>query len=509
MNRFQFATVALIALSLVSSISAQGDPSHGLYAEALARERVLRDPRRLPSLSELRSAVELYESLLRPGLQTDYEDRALWQAAGLATEAYDRFRQAKDLEIGKRLLRTLETTYPNSPLASRVTERYGTFEALSQLALLQEIEREVHGGMIRATLHFNQEVVFRSARLQAPDRLFFDFFSTDVVSRYRNATMKFNDDSDVITGIRLGRHPDKTTRVVLDTYDVDLCTIITLYAPYRIVVDCEKNSPATSLWTEPEPSTIPNRPPLMSQTNAPLSLARQLGLQITRVVIDPGHGGRDPGATSSAIEEADLVLDVAQRLARKLTEHPSTEVVMTRRSDKYLSLKSRTALANRVHGDLFLSIHANASRNPEARGVETYSLDFADSSNSEQIAAQENVSGASTMNDLGGLLEAIATNSKVDESRHFAAVIQHAMVNRLREADDTLPDLGVKQAPFMVLIGARMPSALAEISFLSNPKDSQLLSSDLYRNLVADALFDGILHYQRSLALPSQIAEQN
>ena len=117
MNRFQFATVALIALSLVSSISAQGDSSHGLYAEALARERVLRDPRRLPSLSELRSAVELYESLLRPGLQTGYEDRALWQAAGLATEAYDRFRQAKDLEIGKRLLKTLEATYPNSPFA--------------------------------------------------------------------------------------------------------------------------------------------------------------------------------------------------------------------------------------------------------------------------------------------------------------------------------------------------------------------------------------------------------
>lgn len=506
MNRFQFAIVTFITLCLVSSLSAQSDPSHRLYTDALARERALRDPSRTPSLSELRSAVESYESLILPGRRTGYEVRALWQMAGLATEAYDRFRQPEDLDLGTRLLKTLESRYPDNPLATRARERYSTFELLSQVGLLQEIERETLTGTVRATLHFNQEVEFHSAQLEGPDRLFFDFSSTEVVSRYRNLTMNFSDSSGAITGIRLGRHPKNTTRVVLDTYDVDLCKVSILHDPYRIIIDCQESPPLTSLSTEPD---FPNQSLLVSEGEPTLSVARQLGLQVARVVIDPGHGGHDPGASSSAIEEADLVLDVAQRLARKLTDNPSTEVVMTRRSDKYLSLESRTTLANRVHGDLFLSIHANASRNPAARGVETYSLDFAESSNSEQIAARENSSSARAMNDLGDLLETIATKSKVNESHQFAAVIQRAMVSHLRKADATLPDLGVKQAPFMVLIGARMPSVLAEISFLSNPKDSELLSSDLYRDLVADALFDGILSYQRGLTPPPQFAEQD
>lgn len=509
MKRSHFAVPIFLALCLESGLSAQNDSPHRIYTDALVRERALRAPSSSPSLSDFRSTVEFYESLLLSGHATGYEDRVLWQAAGLATESYDRFRKPEDLELGTRLLKTLETKYPNSPLASRATERYSTFQALSQVGLLQEIERETLTGSVRATLHFNQEVVFSSGKLQAPNRLFFDFSNTEVVSRYRNTAMNFNDGSRAITGIRLGHHPENTTRVVLDTYDANLCTVRISRDPYRIVINCEDNPLPTDPWMEAKAPTNPKTSPPTLKVEPTMSLARQLGLQVTRVVIDPGHGGHDPGASSSTIKEADLVLDIAQRLARKLTANPSTEVVMTRRTDIYRSLESRTTLANRVNGDLFLSIHANASRNPAARGVETYSLDFAESSNSEQIAALENSSGGRTMNDLENLLETIATNSKLGESHNFAAVIQRSMVRHLREADTTLPDLGVKQAPFVVLIGARMPSVLAEISFLSNAKDAELLSSDAYRNLVADALFDGILSYQRGLAPPPQFAEQD
>ena len=216
-------------------------------------------------------------------------------------------------------------------------------------------------------------------------------------------------------------------------------------------------------------------------------------------MIDPGHGGHDPGAKARGLAEADLVLDVAHRLVQRLSTQPGLEVVMTRRRDSYLPLEARTTLANRVQADLFLSIHANASRNPYTRGVETYFLNLATDPAAERLAARENVAGVKTMHDLEGLLQTIATNSKVNESRDFAEAIHRTLLHTLRTVDPELPDLGVKQAPFVVLIGARMPSILAEISFVTNRQDATLLSTEAYRDLIADALFEGILRYQRSL----------
>ena len=181
---------------------------------------------------------------------------------------------------------------------------------------------------------------------------------------------------------------------------------------------------------------------------------------------------------------------------------------MTRRGDHYLPLEARTTLANRVQADLFLSIHANASRNAQARGVETYFLNLASDPEAERLAARENVAGIKTMHELEGLLQSIATNSKVDESRDFATTVQRALLHKLRTADSEMPDLGVKQAPFVVLIGARMPSVLAEISFVTNSQDATMLSTDAYRDLIADALFDGIVRYRQSLGAAPLLALQ-
>ena len=257
--------------------------------------------------------------------------------------------------------------------------------------------------------------------------------------------------------------------------------------------------------------TLPPPPAVRSEPAAPdeFSLARQLGLQVSRIVIDPGHGGHDPGARSRGLQEADVVLDIAHKLERLLLTQPGIEVVLTRRGNSYLPLEARTTLANRVEADLFLSIHANASRNTAVRGVETYFLNFAPNPQAERIAARENVSGAGTMNDLATLLQAIAGNSKIDESRAFADKVQGSLVSRLRRHDPDIPNLGVKQAPFIVLIGARMPSILAEISFLTNPHDATLLSTGEYREDVAEALFEGILRYQRSLDRALRLAKQN
>jgi N-acetylmuramoyl-L-alanine amidase len=228
------------------------------------------------------------------------------------------------------------------------------------------------------------------------------------------------------------------------------------------------------------------------------SVARQLGLGVSRIVIDPGHGGHDPGATAFSVSEAELVLDVALRL-ETLLQQQGIDVVLTHRTNDYLSLEERTNIANRESADLFLSIHANASANATVRGIETYFLNFALNRQAERVAARENAASEKTMNSLPGIIKAITLNSKLNESRDFAALIQRSLVRGLTASNNALKDLGVKQAPFMVLIGASMPSVLAEIAFVTNRQEARLVKSPAYRQKIAGSLLTGILKYQQAL----------
>jgi len=251
------------------------------------------------------------------------------------------------------------------------------------------------------------------------------------------------------------------------------------------------------------PADLPSR-----NLNGGLSMARQLGLGVSRIVIDPGHGGHDPGATGKGVSEAELVLDVALRLEQLLQKQQGVEVILTRRSDEFIPLPERTAIANREGADLFLSIHANASNNVQARGVETYFLNFAQNLSAAAVAARENAASAQLMGALPDFVKAIALNNKLDESRDFATFVQQAMVARLKTSNKTLRNLGVKQAPFVVLIGAAMPSVLAEISFVTNPQEARLLKGNAYRQRIAEALFNAIKKYQASLKDVTAVALQ-
>jgi N-acetylmuramoyl-L-alanine amidase len=236
-----------------------------------------------------------------------------------------------------------------------------------------------------------------------------------------------------------------------------------------------------------------------ANSNGKFSLSRQLGLGVSRVVIDAGHGGHDPGAHGNGIDEAELTLDVARRLRTLLEKQDGIDVVMTRDTDVYVPLEERTAIANREGADLFLSIHANASRNAKARGVETYFLNFALNPEAEAVAARENAGSGRAMHNLPDIVKAIALNDKINESRDFAETVQRSMVKRLASRNRALRDLGVKQAPFVVLIGAGMPSVLAEISFVTNRQEGALLKTGAYRQQIAQALFEAILKYQQGL----------
>jgi N-acetylmuramoyl-L-alanine amidase len=407
--------------------------------------------------------------------------------------------------------------------------------------LVRAINRVVLPEVVRIVVELDTEVPFHHERLENPTRVFVDLQGTQLTPALRDAVLTYSD--DIVRQVRIGRHPANTTRIVLDVTNLARYSFFTLYQPFRLVIDCERaplagvlsgstlatsatgllpSRPLVTTWTssmpvvpslaiaakDDEPSrrleatgvsvaALPAPLPPSANGRGGFSIARQLGLGASRIVIDPGHGGHDPGALKDRASEADLVLDIALRLEQLLLKQPGFEVVLTRRMDSYVALEERTAIANREGADLFLSIHANASGNANTRGVETYFLNFAATADAAAVAARENATSDRTMSSLPDLVKAITLSNKREESRDFAASVQRALFQRLPKAG--MRNLGVRQAPFVVLIGAEMPSILTEVAFLTNRQDQQLLKSSSYRQLIAEALLSGILRYHQTL----------
>jgi len=231
------------------------------------------------------------------------------------------------------------------------------------------------------------------------------------------------------------------------------------------------------------------------------SLVRTLGLKIGRIVIDAGHGGHDSGTTGpGGIEEKQVVLDVALRLGKLLKQRLGADVIFTRDNDTFIPLETRTAIANKAQADLFLSIHANSSPDSSARGVETYYLNFTTSPDALEVAARENAVSDESIHELSDLVKKITLKDKIDESREFAADVQRSLYNDLEDGNPGLRDRGVKKAPFVVLIGANMPSILAEISFLTNSDDARQLQQPAYRQRIAESLYRGVARYISGLS---------
>jgi N-acetylmuramoyl-L-alanine amidase len=255
-----------------------------------------------------------------------------------------------------------------------------------------------------------------------------------------------------------------------------------------------KSDPSKSAALAPPSESKPTR-------DGQRSLTRALGLKISRIVIDPGHGGHDTGTIGPhGLMEKDLCLDVALRLGREIEEKlPGAEVIYTRKDDTFVPLEERTAIANDAKADLFISVHANSSHDAAARGIETYYLNFATSEESMAVAARENALAQSSLHDLQDIIKKIARNEKVEESKELASDIQDSLTHRLQLVSQDERNRGVKKAPFVVLIGANMPSVLSEISFISNPSDERLLRKTDQRQRVADGLYRGIASYLDSL----------
>ena len=549
MRSFVRACASALALStLVSGAVLGAQSAEARYTGMLEREAELRRELDLASqlrtqppgdastalLRRVRATVKAYEDVVARYPRSGYSDNALWQAAVLSADAFWQFGDTRDRAAALRLLDRLKAEFPSSSLVARIaaqTSRLNDVVATTnRLATLTAVRREVLPDALRITLELKREATFHDERLENPARVFVDLRNTQAVEALQEARIAYED--DVVRQTRIGRQPDNRTRVVFDLRGAGRYSVYSLYNPYRVVIDFERlpaREPRTVVAAKEPPRPRPERPASAAATaaaSAPAapapaapaatppataaangrggySLSRQLGLGVSRVVIDPGHGGRDPGAQVRDLNEAELVLDIALRLERLLVKDALVEVVLTRRTNTYVPLEERTAIANRSDADLFLSIHANASPNAAVRGFETYFLNFAPNPEAEALAARENAGSAKRMGSLPDIVKAIALNNKIDESRDFAAMIQGALQERLSKTDRNARSLGVKQAPFTVLIGATMPSALAEVSFLTNRDEATLLRSDSYRQRIADALLDGIVKYGNSLKKPA------
>lgn len=345
----------------------------------------------------------------------------------------------------------------------------------------------------RISIALEKEAAFEHHKL--PNRLYLDVEGARLAQGVKDLSIG----DGLLKTVRIAQFRPATVRVVLDLDSIKEYKVFTFSDPFRIIVDV-KGDRRQEISSSKE--VIETRKPEAKKPEAkkgePAAKQKQ-GFKpgrIRRIVIDPGHGGHDPGAVSpSGTKEKDIVLDIGLNLAEKIREELGIDAVLTRSTDVFLELQERTAIANKVGADLFVSIHANASLNRAANGIETYYLNLAKTEKAAQLAAKENGTTLEKVSLLQAVLFDLMANYKLNDSAHLADEVQKALYKKALTGYPSVKNLGVKQGPFYVLVGATMPSILVETAFLSNERDEQKLLDPEYQDLTADGILEGIRGY--------------
>ncbi len=390
-----------------------------------------------------------------------------------------------------------------------------------------------HPGFFRVVLEIEKIREFYSAELKDPERLYLDIFQARLQPGLHGASYPIN--SGCVKTLRLAQKNPSTVRLTVELVPGTKQSekIYYLKDPPRLVLDIyQRGSPAQGFTSPsavqserpagqssgakvvpPKPRSDSSRPASETaagtESSSPrppspagsgYSLVRQLGLGVKRIVLDPGHGGSDPGCMSpSGLKEKEVALDLARRLKNMLETQGKFEVFLTRDGDLTLPLEKRTTFANQKGADLFVSIHLNASPRKNRTGVETFYLNFSPDPAVNELAARENASSTKNIREMKLIVDKIIKNSKYEESRDLAERVHRNLLEHLKHNFGPRDDLGVKGGPFWVLIGSEMPAVLVEVSHLSNAKEEAALKTETYREAVATGLFRGIMEYVKSL----------
>jgi N-acetylmuramoyl-L-alanine amidase len=467
------------------------------------------------------------------------------QAAQLYAQQIRRYQDGDKYAQALNRLREIDDTHE---ISSR--EKLALPSGDTNLVKVLPVQYWSSDNYTRIVIRSSGPVTYTSKLLERtgsqPRKLFIDFAHSTIDKKYQTPVpIK----EGLLQQIRSGQLNSNTVRINLDIESISTYKIFSLNDPFRVIVDVhgqqkvlstsktiprlkrervelpEKKIPPQTVTKKPPVLEIPeyleqptgavgqNGPFIVLKENnkrkpgtarlakeansrqSSLSLAQQLGLGVRRIVIDPGHGGKDPGAMGNGLKEKDITLKVARKTADQLRSTYEYEVILTRNHDRSLPLEERTAIANTRKADLFVSIHVNAHPNKSTRGVETFYLNLATNTEAMRVAALENSTTTLNISDLQDILSDLMQNSKIQESSVLAEYVQNRMVAGLREKRYLTTDLGVKQAPFYVLIGAEMPAILAEISFISNAKDAQRLRDEKFLDEIARQIAAGIAGY--------------
>jgi N-acetylmuramoyl-L-alanine amidase len=401
----------------------------------------------------------------------------------------------------KKKVTTKAAAWKNAPARSRVVvtaEKPGGHG--SGLAHVTEMRHWSNPDYTRIVVTLDREAMFETHQLPplfsgaSSRRIYIDIGSTRVLPGVKDIAIG----DGLLKAARIGQYKPDTVRVVLDMDNIKDFKIFSFSDPFRVIIDVKgerrqelvrgKESAITLL------PVVPVKPEhLAEKQKAPV---KPVISKIRRIVVDPGHGGHDPGAVGfTGTHEKNVVLDIALKLSKKLRDELGLDVVLTRTTDVFLELQERTAIANQVGADLFVSIHANASLNRGASGIETYYLNLAKTEKAAQLAAKENGTSLEKVSLLQAVLFDLMANYKLNDSALLADEVQKALYRKVGGLYPGVKNLGVKQGPFYVLVGATMPSILVETSFLSNERDEQRLNDPQYQEKTAEGIMDGIRAY--------------
>jgi N-acetylmuramoyl-L-alanine amidase len=377
-------------------------------------------------------------------------------------------------------------------------------------AEIVNLRRATHANFTRIVLDIGKLREYTYGELQDPGRIYVDVLQAKLNPILQGQSYPVK--AEYISQIRISQKTVSTVRVVADVEfsRVQSYRVYPLYDPFRLVIDIYPRDTAEGAppapGDKPAPAAAKTQPPVKRDVDLKdpalngTSLARQLGLGVRMVVIDPGHGGPRPGTISKGgLQEKEVNLAIALALQKLLKEKAGLEAVLTRESDVDVPLEDRTVIANQKRADLFVSIHSNAHRDRKRGGVETFFLNVSPDPTVIELAAEENATSTKNIGEMKSILEKIVKNSKIQESLALAQAIQKNLVRALAQDLPSIQDLGVKGGPFWVLIGGEMPSVLVEVSHLSNAKEEAKLKTPKYRNLAAQGIYDGIMEYVRSL----------
>lgn len=464
-------------------------------------------------------AIELFVQMAETYPDNSLADDALLQAGNFTEEAL------ADKTGAYNLYRQLLKTQPSGDMAGKAKARLAALSAYAPVETpvikqpvatqsptgsgqLTSIRYWSNPGYTRIVLDVSKEALFSSHYLVpdpsegAPPRLYVDIEKTGLADKLQETTV-VND--GLLRQIRTGLPRSDTARVVLDLESIGDYKVFPLSDPWRIVIDVAGDKAPELKSLDAEISSLPDsggdaiarvlndtpkvEPPLRIPESSSKSTLR-------RIVVDAGHGGKDPGAVGKGgTLEKDVTLQMAKALAKELTKQLGCEVILTRSGDVYLPLEERTAIANKVGADLFVSLHANANHNREAYGIETYYLNFSKNDKAAAVAARENGISIKQVSDLELILFDLMANAKINESSRLATVIQESLVKRISQKYSDVRDLGVRQGPFYVLLGATMPSVLVETAFISHPREEKRLKSSAYQESAAQAIAAAIKDY--------------